>query len=339
MSRHGWLGSRMGILGVGLCLWIGVPERAEAFQIFAASEVQEAHTLRQRILTEVPQLDPRQLREHPSLPPETLSSLQQRLAALQTREANNPFYHWAQAEVLRQMQGDAAAAPAFDRARQTAGPRAMIHWLLWLDFLGRDLRNEALREERALQAIQLTWGLSRFPLLARELIQQGTDAAAAKDLPRAQALFEAAAASAPESPEALIGRASVRWQVDKTRLLQAARDLGRGLYFAFRNVHTGFRLTGNLLLSLLIAWLLTLMLVGAIFSLKAQPLFAHELKEGLLSPFPPAVQGSLGLLAFLLPFFLSLGVLWTAVLALVLSAPYLTRREQWTVSVLSLIHI
>lgn len=131
--------------------------------MFPAAEVQEAHALRERILAEVPQLDPRQLPERARLSPELVTVAQQRLAALQSREAENPFFHWAQGEVLRQTQGPAAAAPLFERARQTAGQRALIHWLLWQDFLGRDLREEAQREERALQAIQLTWGLARFP--------------------------------------------------------------------------------------------------------------------------------------------------------------------------------
>jgi hypothetical protein len=195
--------------------------------MFPAAELAEAHTLRQRILSEVPQLDPRRLREEPRLSPEALTQIQQRLAAVQAREAENPFFHWAQGEVLRQTQGSAAAAPALERARQSAGQRFLIHWMLWQDFIGRDLREEARREERALQAIQLTWGMSRFPLLAAEEMRLGADAALSGELTRAATLYDAALANAPESPEAMIRRASLAWQVDKGRLLQVIRDLAR----------------------------------------------------------------------------------------------------------------
>jgi tetratricopeptide (TPR) repeat protein len=300
--------------------------------MFPAAEIQDAHALRQRILMEVPQLDPRQLREPSRLSPETLPILQQRIAALQPREAENPFFHWAQGELLRQAQGPAAAA--FERARQTAGPRLLIHWLLWQDFLARGLREEAQHEERALQAIQLTWGLSRFPLLATEQVRHASEAADRGDLARAMALYDAAVANAPEFPEALIGRAALTWQTDKTRLIQALRDLAGGLSHSARGAQTGFRLTSNLLLSLLVTWLAALCLVAAILAMKTQPLFAHDLNERVLKALPPPAQFSLGLLLFLLPLMLGLGLLWAAVGAVVISAPYLTRREQGVVSVL-----
>jgi tetratricopeptide (TPR) repeat protein len=319
---------------LGLSLWVAAAGDAGASQMFPAAELEEAHTLRQRILSEVPQLDPRQLRGEPRLSPETLTQIQQRLAAVQAREAENPFFHWAQGEVLRQTQGSAAAAPALERARQSAGQRFLIHWMLWQDFIGRDLREEARREERALQAIQLTWGLSRFPLLAAEEMRLGADAALSGELTRAVTLYDAALANAPESPEAVIRRAALTWQVDKSRLLQVIRDLGAGVFQSLRGPYTGFRLTGNLLLSLLVAWLTVLVLVAMILGVKTQPLFSHALSERLLKTLPQPAQASLGLLLFVLPFMLGLGLLWAAVVALLLSAPHLSRRELCVVSVL-----
>ncbi len=332
MNTRGWLLRRA--IAFGLSLAVMAPAAGEALQMFPAAEVQEAHALRQRILAAIPQLDPRELRQRPPLPPETLALAQQRLTELQPREADNPFFHWAQGEVFRQTQGPAAAAPAFGRAQQLAGQRMQIHWLLWQDFLARDLREEAEREERALQAIQVTWGLSRFPLLARELIRQGNEAADSGDLARAVALYDAAIANEPELPEAFIGRATLRWQVDKLRFLQAGRDLARGLTYALGGVQTGFRLTRNLLLSLLIAWLAALCLVAIILAIKTQPLFAHDLNERAFRSLPSPVQFHLDLLLFALPLLLGLGVLWWVVISFLVLAPYISRRERRVVLVL-----
>ncbi len=332
MSTRGWLLRRA--IAFGLSLGAMAPATVDALQMFPAAEVQEAHALRQRILAAIPPLDPRELRQRPPLPPETLGLAQQRLTELQPREAENPFFHWAQGEVLRQTQGPAAASPAFGRARQAAGQRMLIHWLLWQDFLARDLREEAEREEQALQAIQVMWGLSRFPLLARELMRQGNEAAESGDLARAVALYDAAIANAPELPEALVGRATLRWQVDKLRLIQTGRDLARGLYYTLGGVQTGFRLTRNLLLSLLIAWLSALCLVAIILAIKTQPLFAHDLNERLLRSLPGPVQFHLGLLLFVLPLLLGLGVLWWVAFSFLVLAPYMSRRERRVVLVL-----
>jgi tetratricopeptide (TPR) repeat protein len=302
--------------------------------MFPATEIADAHTLRQRILAEVPLLDPTQFRGRPRLSPEDLAVVRQRLGALQAKEAENPFFHWAQGELLRQSQDPAAGAPAFDRARQTAGQRILIHWLLWQDYLASDNWPEAEREERALQAIQLMWGLTRFPLLAREEMRLGAEAADNGDLRRALALYDAALANAPESPEVLFSRATLVWQTDKARGLEIVRELAAGLSQSLRGKETGFRLTANLLLSLLITWLATLCLVAIIFAIRFQPLFGHELGERILKPLPPPSQMSLGLLLFLLPLALGLGLFWAAIVALLISAPYMTRRERGTVSML-----
>jgi len=332
MTKHRW--RIPWAVALGLLLWGAVPVAPAAWELFPAEEIQEAQALRQRILAEFPQLAPRALREHPRLSPATLVLVQERLAALQSREAENPFFHWAQGELLRQTQGSAAATSAFARARQIAGPRVLIHWLLWEDFLGRDLVEEAQREERALQAIQLTWGLSRFPLLAMEQMRHGDEAADAGDLARAVAFYDAAVANAPESPEALIGRAALTWQVDKTRLLQVTRDLVGGVSQTLRGAQTGFRLTSNLLLSLMVTWLTALCLFAAILAIKSQPLFIHDLSERFFKGFPPPAAVRLGLLILLLPLLLGLGLLWAAVGALLVCAPYMTRREQCLTSTL-----
>lgn len=318
-------------LVLGLVLWTAATGTAGALQMFPAAEIQEAHALRQRILAEVPQLASGELRERTALSPETVTSVQQRLAALQAREVENPFFHWAKGEALRQAQGPAAAAEAFERARQTAGPRLMIHWLLWQDFLARDLWAEAEREERALQAIQLGWGLTRFPLLAKEQMRVGAEAADRGDLARALVLYDAALANTPESPETLFGRARLAWQADKTRLFQVVRDLALGVSQSLRGPRAGFRLASNLLLSLLVAWLAALCLAAGILSVRIQPLFGHELNERFFKSLPPPTQRSLGVLLFLLPLMLGLGLLWVAVVALLICAPYMSRRERGAV--------
>jgi tetratricopeptide (TPR) repeat protein len=317
-----------------LWLWAVAAGTAEAFQMFPTAEIEEAHALRRRILAEVPQLDPKHWRETVRLSPEAVTLAQERLAALQARESDNPFFHWAQGALLRETQGPAAAAAAFERARQRAGQRALIHWLLWRDLLGHNLREEAQREERALQAIYLSWGLTRFPFLAREETRLAAEAVDRGDLPRAVALYDAALANAPESSEALIARASVLWQVDKTRLVQVVLDLTTGVLQNLRGPRTGFRLISNLVLSLLVAWLATLCLVAAVLSFRTQPLLSHELNERFFKRLPSPAQIGLGLLLFLLPLLLGLGLLWTAVLVLLLSPPYMRRRERAAVSVL-----
>lgn len=332
MTARGWRIS--GAATLGLCLCLSRLGLAAAFQLIPAAEVQEAHGLRQRILVEVSQLDARHFRERPPLPPQALDQLQQRLLTLQAREADNPFFHWAQGELMRQGQGPSGGAAAFERARQIAGPRFLVHWMLWQEYLGRDLWEEAQREERALQAIQVTWGLSRFPLLADELIRRGTEVAESGDLARALLLYDGAIANTPESPEALIGRASLTWHVDKTRIVRTGRDLVRGLYYTMRGTQAGFRLASNLLLSLLLAYLVVLCLLAAIRAIRIQPLFAHELQERVLPALPPPTQARLALLVFLLPLLLGLGLLWCAIGALVISAAYTGRRERVVISVL-----
>jgi tetratricopeptide (TPR) repeat protein len=194
------------------------------------------------------------------------------------------------------------------------------------------VRREAQREALALQAIQVTWGLARFPMLSAELLRQGSEAAARGDLAGALALYEEAAGYAPGSVDALVGRAALQWQMDKSRILEIGRALGRGLWNATQDGRWGLRLSSNLLLSLLIAWLAVLVLLAGILAVKIQPLLSHDLVERVCARAPPSSQWSLGLLVLLLPLLAGLGLFWAAALSLVISAPYLMRRERWVVS-------
>lgn len=329
MTAHGSWTCRS--LALGVLLWAAGSGTAGALQMFPATELQEAHALRQRVLAEVPELDPQQLHERPGLSPETIAMARQRLGALQARESENPFFHWVQGDLLRQNLGPAAGAPAFERARQAAGLRALIHWLLWQHYLAGDLRPEAEREERALQAIQLSWGLTRFSLLAAEEIRLGAEAGDSGDLTRALGLYDAALANTPESPEALFGRASLVWHMDKARVFEVVRNLAEGLSQSLRGRETGFRVISNALLSLLVTWPAALCLVAVIFAIRIQPLFGHELNERMLKSLPPPCQESLGLLLFLLPLAAGLGLCWAAIVAFLLCAPYMTGRERGTV--------
>ena len=317
-----------------LCGLLALPGRAGAQHLFPAAEVQEAHGLRQRVLAEVVELDSEAARERRRLSPEVLAGLQQRLTALESREGANPFFAWAQGEVLRQTHGPGPAAPWFERARQLAGSRFAAHWLLWQEYLQRDVRDEAAREEKVLRNIQLTWGIARFPLLSAELMRYGSEAAARGDGARALAFYDGAVANTPESPEALFGRAAVRWQVDKGAVLAVARDLGQGLLHTARSGRWTRQVAGNLLLSLQVAWLAALVVLAAVLLVKSHALFAHDLGERVLASLPPALQGTLALLAVLLPVVAGLGLLWSALVALVLMAPHLTRRERMVVTAL-----
>ena len=326
-------------IGPGWCvllilgLLLVLPARAGAQRLFPAAEVQEAHGLRQRVLAETAELDSEAAKERRRLSPETLASLQQRLTGMQEREASNPFFAWAQGEVLRQSQGVEPAARWFERARQLAGSRFLVHWLLWQDYLQRDLQDEAPREEKALRNLQLTWGLSRFPLLSGELMRRGSEAAARGDLSRAVALYDGAVANTPESPDALLGRAAVRWQTDKGAVLAVGRDLVQGVLHTVRGGRFAGELGSNLLLSLQLAWLVAIVALAVILLLKSHILFAHDLGERVLAGVPGPVQGTLALLVVLLPLVLGLGVLWSALIALVLIGPHLNRREQVMVSI------
>jgi tetratricopeptide (TPR) repeat protein len=322
----GW--TSLAVLGVLLALPIG----AHAQGLFPAAEVQEAHALRQRVLTETAALDSEAAKERRRLSPETLAGLQQRLTGMQEREANNPFFAWAQGEVLRQSQGVEPAARWFERARQLAGPRFLVHWLLWQEYLQRDLWDEAAREEKALRNLQLTWGLSRFPLLSTELMRRGSEAAARGDFSRALPFYDRAVANTPESPDALLGRAAIRWQADKRAVLAVGRDVVRGVLSSVRDGRWAERLASNFLLSLQVTWLVAIGALAVIFLLKTHVQFAHDLGERVVPRLPAALQGTLTLLLVLLPLVLGLGLLWSALVALVLIGPHLTRREQMLVS-------
>lgn len=332
MTTHAWWSTR--IIAAGLCLGLVAPAPAGAFQLFPTAEIQEAHALRQRILAEAPQLDQQQRRQQPKLPPETVRQVQLRLNTLQARETENPFLYWAQGELLRQSQGMAPAIAFFARAHQVAGTRFLIHWLLWQEYLARDLQDDARREEEVLQALQVAWGLTRFPLLATELMRSGDEAAQAGDPSRAAALYDAAVANTPESAQAHFGRAAYTWQADKTQLLSVMGDLLSGVALTLRSPQTGYHVSSNLVLSLVVTCLGMLVVVAAILTLRVQPLFGHELNERVLKSFPPSAQFSLGLLCSLLPLVLGFGLLWSALLVLLISAPYLTVRERIGVSLL-----
>ncbi|MGH7361888.1 MAG: tetratricopeptide repeat protein, partial [Candidatus Methylomirabilales bacterium] len=215
-----------------------------------------------------------------------------------------------------------------------AARRFLIHWLFWQEHLTRNLRAEAQREEAALQGIQVGWGLSRFPLLATELMRAGDEAVEANDLPRAAALYAAAVANTPESPRALLGRAATTWQADKTQPVQVLGDLLRGVAQTLRSPQTRYDLPSNRVLSLVVTCLVLVCAGAVVLALRIQPLFGHELNERALKAYPPAAQLSLGLLVFFLPLVLGFGLLWSAVIILLISAPYLTTRERVGVSVL-----
>ena len=332
MTTHAsWVGRS---LTFGLSLWMAGAGTAGAFQMFPANEIQEAHALRQRVLAEIPQLDPEQLRRGHGLSPEELASAEKGLASLHSWESENPFFYWAQGQLLRQTKGSDAGAAAFDQARQAAGQRVLIHWLLWQEYLAGDLRSEAEQEERLLQTIQLSWGLARFPLLAAEEVRLGAEAADRGELGRALALYDSAIANTPDSPEALFGRASLVWQTDKARVFEALRDLAIGLSQSLRGRETGSRVGSNMLLSLLMAWVVALCLVALVFAIRMQPLFRHELSERLLKSLPSPSQASLSLLLFLLPLAAGLGLCWAAIAVFLVCAPYMTRRERVAVSLL-----
>ncbi len=330
--RRCW--GRAGCIAILGCCLAMLARPAAALQIAPTLEVQEAHALQQRILTALPQLAARQPRDNSRLSPEILRQLQERMETLRTQEADNPFLDWAEGVILQQTDDPGSARTAFERAAKAAGSRFLVHWLLWQDFLARSLDEAAVQEEARLQEIMVRWGLSRFPLLSSELIRYAGEAMDSGDADRAFILYGRAASYTPEMPRALIGLAAATWQAHKLRFMEAGWDVLCGLAPALRTGIARSYLSRNLLLSLTVAWLAVLCLVAGIFGLKTQPLFAHEvLRHGVIRVAPEARFG-LGLLLFLLPLALGLGLVWTAVWAMLVSAPFLTRREGLLVSAL-----
>lgn len=328
--------SRMGLWMAGLLLpllWAGGTP-AGADQLFPASEVREAHQLRQRMLDGVPGLDLAQLREPGKAGPERLAEWRAALTGLAAREAANPFAHWALGEVLRQLREAEASLPAFERAARAAEGRPVVHWILWQEFLVRGLLKEADRHGDPLALHQLRLGLQRAPLSTETLIRAARSAQDLGEPERAVGLYDRALALDPDLSQALAGRASAGWETSRFRIGGAVRDLAGSLTRALADHRAGGRLSANWLESLLIAWLACLVVAALFAVVRSHDRFLHDLGEGPLQRYGPRARRSLALLCLLVPFVLGLGILWTAVGALLLLAPYLTRRDRLLVSLL-----
>ncbi|MFA5026651.1 MAG: hypothetical protein WC713_02155, partial [Candidatus Methylomirabilota bacterium] len=318
-----------------LALAFGSPaSAADEFEFFPAAEVREAHALRQRVLEAVPGLDLARLRLPAPLSPESLSGAAEQLAAAERREKDNPFLFWLQGELLRRSQGSQGAGEAYARAAEAASGRAVVHWILWREHLARGLWREAGLHEDALASWQLSQGLTRAPLLAGTLAAVGRGAAERGDPAAAQTLFGRALRRDPGHAGALAGRAGATWDASPARLVGVIGDSLRSLAATFGDRLALGRLGSNLILSLSAAWLACLTLAAALAAVRHHGLFLHDMSEGLLRRFSARGQRSLALLLLLLPLMLGMGLLWTAGAALILLAPYLSRRERLTVSIL-----
>ncbi|MBI4537585.1 MAG: hypothetical protein HY712_06475 [candidate division NC10 bacterium] len=330
MSQRGRFLIGLLFVGVGL----GSGGIAGAFEIFPDAQVHEAHTLRQRVLDATPGLDLARPRTAAALPAESLAEAAKSLAALEGREAANPFFHWLRGEILRRTQGMEVAGASFERAAERAGTKAVIHWILWQEHLARGLWREAERHEQALLPLEVRLGLAHAPLISQTLVRAAEQAAGDGDSEAAARLYDRALLYQAGQVEALAGRAAMRWGLSPGRLFGAARDVAQSVWASLGHRITGGRLMSNLLWSLMSAWLLCLLVAAGVAALRTHTLFFHDLREGPFRPFLPAVQRSLGLLVLLAPLMLGLGLAWTALGMLLLLAPYLTPRERTVVSVL-----
>ena len=307
---------------------------AGALEIFPDAEVQEAHRLRQRVLDAAPGLDLARLRGRAALSPESLAEPAQRVAAMEAREAANPFFHWLRGEILRRTQGGDAAESSFERAAQTAGTKSVVHWILWQEHLARGLWREAERHEQALLPMQVRAGLSHAPLLGETLLSAAQQAVADGEEEAAVRLYDRVLQYDPRRADALAGRAAARWGLSPGRLAGALGDVMRSVSVSLGDRITAGRLISNLLLSLMTAWLLSLLVgVGAV-GLRVHAVFFHDLNEGPFRRFLPPARWSLGILVLLIPLMLGLGLLWTSLTVLLLLAPYVATRERVVFSVL-----
>ncbi len=333
MSQSGCL--LKGLLLLALVLGSGA-RAALALEMFPDAEVQEAHQLRQRILNATPGLDLDRLRSRAKLSAESLAEPAQRLAALEGREAANPFFHWVRGEILRRTQGAETAEPAYERAAQTAGTKSVIHWILWQEHLARGLWRDAERHEQALLPMQVRAGLFHAPLLSETLVGVARQATADGQRETAERLYNQVLEYDSRRVDALAGRAAARWGLSPARLASALGDVLRSVSASLGDHITAGRMFSNLLLSGMSAWLLCLLVGVGVAALRTHAAFFHDLKEGPLRRFLPPAQWSLGLLVLLLPLMLGMGLLWTALIVLLLLAPYLAMRERVVFTVLLL---
>jgi tetratricopeptide (TPR) repeat protein len=331
MSHPGRLLGGLLLLGVLCATGAG---RADAFDLFPDAVVLDAHQMRQRVQEAIPDLELSRLRGRAKLPSDSLAAAAERLAGLEPRDAANPFLLWARGELTRRTKDREAAQPFFERAVQAAGAKAVVHWMLWQEFLARGLWREAERHEQALLTLQMRAGLTEAPLLSDTLLAAARHAMMEGDAGSAAALFTRVLTYDPDRSDALAGRAGARWSLGPAGILGVPGDVVRSLVAGLRDRLIAGRLISNLLLGLMTAWLLCLLIAAGIAALKSHALFLHDLKEGPLRSFLPAAQWSLSLLLLLLPLMLGLGLLWTAAAVLVITAPYFSRRERIVVSVL-----
>jgi tetratricopeptide (TPR) repeat protein len=290
--------------------------------------------MRQRIVDSLPGLDLTRLRGKTAVPPDALAEASRALAALEGREAGNPFYYWLRGELLRRTDGTDAGEPFFARAAEAAGAKSVVHWILWQEHLARGLWKEAERHEQALVPLQLRAGLATAPLLGDTLVEAARHAGLDGDLPAAFRLYDRALLYDPRHVEALAGRAASRWGLSPGRVAGALSDAARSVSASLGDRLTAGRMLGNLLLSFMAAWLLCLLICAGVAALRTHAVFFHDLQEGLFRRFLPPARWSLSLLVLLAPLFLGLGLLWTAVAALLLLAPYLAPRERLLASIL-----
>ncbi len=329
---HGLILATMALVVAG----VSAPTAEAASRFYRDEEIAQAHALRGRVLDRVPGLaEAVKPLAMSSLAPDAAANLLQELKALARAEADNPFYFWAMGEVRRRA-GDAGAAADFARAAAAAKNQPLIHWLLWEAYLDRDQFPEADAELGALQEISLSWGLRQFPRLGERLVRGARLALAEGSFQEAAILLERSMDSDPSEAAPHFLMARLLWRRDKRNVLLALRFLVGGTILAWQSRITRQVLLGNLLGDLIHAFQLSLGVLAVVLVFRCHSLAAHDARHRFRLRLAPAGQVAL-LVALLLPFALGLGIVWTALLILVLCAPYLRGRDRAVFSIMMLV--
>ena len=318
-------------IGLLLLFLVAIPGWGETAGF---TEVRDAVALWNRVFERLPALE--QFIQD-GRPPDasTFGAIQATLRDVSQREASNPFLPLAAGTltVIRKGGGFQIAA---SKASSLAGNRAAVHWLLYRAFLQMGETEAADEELRQIRRIRDQLGLDRIAYLGWYLAHWAEELAATGDLQGAEAVLALAEQFDAGAPVISFARARILLRRGSPR---GVIPLMKGWWESLTSPFYGPRRWADILASLLVAVPLGLLLVGILLILRATPLFQHDLAEWTRKKAPPATQGFLPILLYLLPIIFGLGVLPTVFFCLLPLGIYLRVRERllWGALVLSLL--
>ncbi|MFQ5532595.1 MAG: tetratricopeptide repeat protein [Candidatus Methylomirabilales bacterium] len=318
-------------IGLLLLFLMAIPGRGETAGF---TEVRDAVALWNRVFGRLPALE-QFIQEGRPPDASTLGVIQATLGEISQQEASNPFLPLATGAltVIRKGEGFQNAAA---KASTLAGNRAAVRWLLYQAFLQMGEMEAADEELRQIRRVRDQLGLDRIAYLGWRLAHWAEELAATGDLQGAEAALALAEEFDPEAPVISFARARI---LLRQRSPRGVIPLMKGWWESLTSPFYGPRRWADILASLLVAVPLGLLLVGILLILRATPLFQHDLAEWTRKKVPPAAQGFLPILLYLLPIIFGLGVLPTVFLCLLPLGIYLKVRERllWGTLVLSLL--